>query len=456
MPFPASGYVTDVLYDWIFTWELAPACLDHVALVSAFAPPSREREFAWCDVGCGQGLTATILAATHPTGRFCGIDFIAAHIENARRFAAECTIQNVQFHAADFSAAAEIDFGGFDYIVCHGVYSWVDVQSQNALRRFVDNHLKPGGLVYLSYYAMPGRAADLPFQRLVRALGLTFAGDSAKRCAAAIEIVHELSELKAPALVGSPMAVRLKKHPPRLAYLAHELMSADWEPQCVTDVRAAMRGIGLMPAGSATLLENYDSFVLGQAARRTLAAIADPDAQELARDFLIDQFFRRDVFVRRGRELDENERRSRLLAASFALTRPANTIQYTLQTPAGHLRYDNPVARGIVAALAGGPRPLTDISTEFGVAAQDVLANALVLSAAYGLRPVERSRTPVRNLNEAIYRRLGGPEEIRFLALPCGTALPINDVMLSLIKGSETMKKGECDEWRDFLVAHGL
>ena len=60
MPFTATGYVTDVLYDWIFTWELAPACLDHVALVSAFAPPSREGEFAWCDLGCGQGLLSRI------------------------------------------------------------------------------------------------------------------------------------------------------------------------------------------------------------------------------------------------------------------------------------------------------------------------------------------------------------------------------------------------------------
>ena len=100
--------------------------------------------------------------------------------------------------------------------------------------------------------------------------------------------------------------------------------------------------------------------------------------------------------------------------------------------------------------------PPRSVSYQGWFAAQDVLANALVLSAACGLRPVERSRTPVRNLNEAIYRRLGGPEEIRFLALPCGTALPINDVMLSLIKGSETLKKGECDEWRDFLAAHGL
>jgi SAM-dependent methyltransferase len=454
--FQPAEYITDIPYVRIFTRELAPAWLDHVALVSGFAPPSRDQGFAWCDLGCGQGVTPAILAATHPAGRFCGIDFIPAHIENARRFAAECAIENVEFHPMDFSAAAETDFGGFDYIVCHGVFSWVNEQSQNALRRFIDRHLKPRGLVYISYYAMPGRAADLPFQRLVRALGLTLSGDSAERCAAAVEIVHKLTKLKAPALVGSPMAVRLKEHPAdiQLAYLSHELMSANWEPICVTDLRAAMRKIGLMPVGSATLIENYDSFVLGQAARKTLAAIADLDARALARDFLIDQFFRRDVFVRDSRALDENERRSQLLTACFALTRPASAIEFTTETPAGHLRYDNGIARDIVAALTGGPCSLAHISTVLALAPQDVLANALVLSATGALRPVERCRTPIPNLNEAIYRRLGGPEEIRFLALPCGTALPIDDTLLRLIKGN--MKESEFGEWRDFLAAHGL
>jgi Predicted methyltransferase regulatory domain len=259
----------------------------------------------------------------------------------------------------------------------------------------------------------------------------------------------------APALVGSPMAVRIKEHPAdfQLAYLSHELMSANWEPLCVTDFRAAMRSIGLVPVGSATLIENYDSFVLGQAARRALTAIADPDARELARDFLIDQFFRRDVFVRGGRVLHETERRSRLLASSFALVHPADAIEYTVKTPAGRVRFDNTVARDVVAALAVGPRPLADIST---FASEDVLANALILSAAGALRPVEGSRIATRNLNEAICRRLGGPEEIRFLALPCGTALPINDVLLCLIEARETNKKVDYHGWRNVLAAHGV
>jgi SAM-dependent methyltransferase len=429
---PTGGYITDVPYTWHFARELAPAWLDMVAVISGVEPPSRER-FTWCELGCGYGLTPTILASTHPRGQFCGIDFNSTHIESAKRFAAECETENIEFHHVDFTSAIESVAGGFDYIVLHGIYSWVDKQDQSALLRFIDRHLNPGGLVFVSYNAMPGRAADLPFQRLVRALGLTLSGDSASRCFDAISIVQTLTELNTPALTGSPMATRLSHIPPEKynrRYLAHELMSGNWDPLCVTDVRATMRGIGLDPVGSATLMENFDSFILGNAARKSLLAISDPDARELARDFLINQLFRRDVYVRNGRILDENSRRSGLLRFAFALTLPTNMVEYATKTPAGHLRYDNPTARTIVAALANGTRSLANVCEEFALDSQDALANALVLSAAGTVRPVERDDMPVDKLNQAIGRRFGSPEEIPFVALPCGTALPVNDEML--------------------------
>ena len=116
------------------------------------------------------------------------------------------------------------------------------------------------------------------------------------------------------------------------------------------------------------------------------------------------------------------------------------------------------MARKIIAALAAGPRTLIDICAEIDLDPQDALANALVLCAADVLRPVERSRIAIRNLNDAIYRRLGGPEEVRYLALPFGTALPIDSTLQSLIKGGESTKKeeGERHEWRDFLGTHGI
>jgi SAM-dependent methyltransferase len=458
MHLQADSYVADVPYVRSFTPKTAPAWLDHVAVVSGFAPPGRGDGFAWCDLGCGQGVNAAFLAAMHPAGRFCGIDMMPAHIEHARRFAAECTIANVDFHVADFAAAADLVLPAFDYIVAHGVYSWIDELAQGHLRRFIDRHLRPGGLVYVSYYAMPGRAADLPFQRLVHALARTLPGDSATACVAAIEIVHRLTELKAPALVGSPMVAWVKEHPEQhsASYLAHEFMAANWNPLCVTDVRVAMHAIELEPAGSANLIENYDSLVLGRAAREALAPIADANARELARDFLIDQFFRLDVFIKNGRRLDDEERLDRLLAATFALTCPASAIEYAISTAAGRVTYDNTAARSIVAALAGGPLPLAHIAGKFAISAQDVVANALVLAAAGALRPVEPGGVRVECLNKAICSRLGGLEEILHLALPCGTALPIDEILLRLIRNGEETQGGELGQWRDFLCAHGL
>jgi SAM-dependent methyltransferase len=457
-PLEANGYPTDVPYVRTFFRSLAPAWLDHVAIVSGFIPPARDAGFAFCELGCGQGVTTAILAATHPDGRFYGIDAMPLHIEHGRRFAAEGAIVNVNFHAADFATAAGMDLPGFDYIVAHGVYSWVSPESQAAMRLFIDRHLKPGGLVYISYNAIPGRATDLPFQRLMRALGITFSGDSMSRFTAAATVVDRLADLKPPALAASSFLHRLRKNKRSVPqpYLVHELMSENWEALCVTEVRAAMATIGLAPVGSATLIENFDSLVLGRDARKALAAISENDVRELARDFLIGQSFRCDVFVRAGRRLNEDERYQRLRATTFALARPLRAIKYSMATPAGRLRYGNAAARGIASVLSARPASLAEITAKSTLASQDLLANVLVLCAADAVWPVESSRVSVSAVNEAIRRRLGGPEELRYLALPCGTALAIDDALLRALRDGRTTGAGKHGDWQDFLASHNV
>lgn len=224
-----GGYATDVPYARTFIRELAPAWLDHVAIVSGFMPPARNGGFAFCDLGCGQGVTTAILAATNPLGRFCGIDAMPSHIQHARRFADEGAVANADFFAADFDAATGMDLPGFDYIVAHGVYSWVNRESQASLSTFVDRHLRPGGLVYISYNAAPGRIADQPFQRLVRGLGSTASGDSTARYRAAAKVMHTLADLKPRALSACPFLKTLRNDKERFSesYLVHELMTAN-------------------------------------------------------------------------------------------------------------------------------------------------------------------------------------------------------------------------------------
>ena len=448
-----GGYVTDIPYLRDFKPMLAPAWLDHVALVCGVEPPTREMGFAWCDLGCGQGVTAAILAATHPRGRFCGIDAMPVHIDHARRLAGEAGIANAHFHLIDFAAAIDLDLPLFDYIVAHGVYSWVDATRQAALRRFIDRRLKPGGLVYVSYNAMPGWARDQPFQRLVRELAGTSPGDIAARFAAAAATAGSLAAAGVPALAASFILAELRARPEDYApaYLVHEFMHAAWQPLYVTEVRAAMAAIGLAPVGSTILIENFDRLVLSDSAREILAGLADPDIRELARDFFLDQRFRCDVFARGNRPLDTEARAARLLASTFALARPAAAVAYAVTTPAGERAYDTPTARAIVAALADGPRLLADLAR-----APDLLKNLLVLCAAEQVMPVEPGCEPVANLNRAIWRRLDGSEEIRWLALPCGSAHETDRGLLRLLRDGATIDDERYPGWRGFLASHGI
>ena len=452
------GYVTDVPYTRGFHRELAPEWLDFAATISGISPPVQDEGFSWCELGCGQGVTTVILAASHPRGRFVGIDLMPEHIAHARRFAAEAGIANVEFRAADF-ANETLKFPAFDYIVSHGVYSWVDAAAQAALRQFIDRHLAARGLLYLGYNAMPGWAADLPFQRLLVALGRDLPGDSGARFLSAVELVRRLAAAGAPCLTASVIAPHLDdliaRHP--LAYLAHEYMGSHWQPLLVTEVRDAMASIGLTPAGSAVLADNFDSFVLRRVEREALAGIDDADARELARDFLMHKRFRRDVFSRDGDELGDDERRDRIIAARYALARPPEEIAYEADTEAGKLSFDNRTTRAIVAALASGPQTGAGVVPE-SIEPQDIVANLMALSSAGVVRPVSSKDVPVTALNDAICRRIDGPESIHALALSCGTAVRLDPAVLRALRDggdvAEAVAGGAVENWSRFLAIH--
>lgn len=445
-----AGYVTDIPYVAGFKPMLAPAWLDFVALIGGVRPPARDEGFAWCDLGCGQGVTAAILAATHRAGEFHGIDAMPVHIRNASALAEEAGAANAHFIAADFAAARDLELPRFDYIVAHGVYSWVDAATRAELRRLIDRCLKPGGLLYLSYNALPGWTGELPFQHLVRQLASVGGGDSAARFAAAAQLIDRLARAGAAPLAASRMVGELRDRPYdyRPGYLVHEFLHEGWAALYVTEVRRDMAQIGLAPVGSATLVENFDRWVLGARARRLVAAVADPDLRELVRDFCVDQRFRCDVFARDAAPIDRDEQRRRLCATGLALTRPAPAVTYRAPSPAGQLDYDNGAARGIVAALASGARTIAEMPAEVA-SARDLLANTLALCAAGDIRPVETGRVGVAALNRALRRRLAS-DETPLMALPCGTALELDPSLVELLAEGGNLA------WREFLALHGL
>jgi hypothetical protein len=68
---------------------------------------------------------------------------------------------------------------------------------------------------------------------------------------------------------------------------------------------------------------------------------------------------------------------------------------------------------------------------------------------------VEPVSASIAGINAAILRRLGGPEHIPYLALPCGTAVVIDETLPALLRG-EAGDGAEIDERRAFLAAHDI
>jgi SAM-dependent methyltransferase len=116
------------------------------------APPDRCRVL---ELGCGEGMNLLPLAERFPDSRFVGVDFSANQIATAESARAACGIGNARFENADLRAWKPQP-GAFDYIIAHGVYSWVPADVRDRLLAICNEALSPDGVAYVSYNTLPG------------------------------------------------------------------------------------------------------------------------------------------------------------------------------------------------------------------------------------------------------------------------------------------------------------
>jgi SAM-dependent methyltransferase len=124
------------------------------ALLMGLQPPSP----ASCrilEVGCGAGGNLVPMAYDLPGAELVGIDLAAQPIAEAQAFARIAGVGNVRFAQGDINDPPP-DLGEFDYIIAHGVYSWVPEAVREGLMRLCGAHLTANGVAYISYNVLPG------------------------------------------------------------------------------------------------------------------------------------------------------------------------------------------------------------------------------------------------------------------------------------------------------------
>jgi len=426
----SGGYLSDSPYLPTFIGELAPSWLDRVALTHAIHPPRLHARQAYrhCDLGCGPGVTSNILAATSPGGEFVGIDALDNHIADAESLACDAGIGNVGFHCLRFHEALGQPFQPFDYIVAHGVYSWVDHSSREQLLTFAGRHLKPGGLFYLSYNALPGWNQWVPAQKLLLDVVEKSSADPATRFAEAVALIHAMHQAGARHFLGNPLVERFLQRVETMpsSYLLHEYLSSAWHASYSSDLISELDKYGLSFIGTAIQREQRTEFVFSRCQRSLLESEPDRARRELLKDYCLDTPFRMDVFAKSPRQMDEQAAFQAKARQSYALNPLADSQMLRLQTPAGMLKFDNPAAHELLHGLCAGPSTpsrIVDAGRGHDSTLGDLVNTADALWAADIIRPVdpEWPECTLDALDQALLSRYG---ELPLKAVPHGTALP--------------------------------
>lgn len=352
------GYVSDIEYLPGFYIEQTPAHLDVACLLRGIEPPVEEgAPFAYCELGCGVGETALTIAAANPQADVWGFDFNPAHIARGRSLAAAGSVGNIRLEEASFEDLAHGRQPGlpmFDYITLHGVWSWVSAENRRHIVDFAARHLKPGGLLYVTYNALPRWTASMPMQRLVSLAAAHDSERSDRRVLRALDMARAFSEAGAD-LIPAEMLDRLdKERAEGTAYLSHEYLNAHWSPCYQIDVAQDLAAAKLYFVAAANLFENYPDLCTTDAQRRLIEGFPAAHA-ETARDFFLARSFRRDIYMRGPRPIAARRLEKRLAARRLALVVPPSAIKLSVKVPVGEATLNESFYGPALAALAEGP-----------------------------------------------------------------------------------------------------
>lgn len=447
-----DGYVADTAYPDYFHREIMPLWLTSALQALGRRAPEMSQGFTWLELGCGTGISAVVAAATHPNSHFIGLDANPSAIAQAQKLAQAIGLSNVEFVCASFeqvlaSHSAHGALPACDFIVAHGVYSWVSPRNRLVMQQLVQQQLKPGGVCYLAYMSQPGSAVLSAPQKLAQLYAQQVNADSSTQAQQALALLQRTAQAGAGFFVEE---VRMASKIEQLAsmdvrYIAHEFLNAHWDCLHVADVMQDMQAIDCDFVGSATLLENVDGASLPQSTLPLLQELVqqgkDVSVVETFKDIARNQNQRRDIYQRshpEGNTLSVDAHRHQLLSQRVCLLPQAPDLQtplstnLTLDTRIGPVQISMAHIQPLLQVLQSGPCRYADLLSQPLYARQPGLVSQLLQLLCWAgwlqfMHPQTSSRHTYKQvalLNRALVDRPCGQPPLQYMAAAdAGTAI---------------------------------
>ena len=279
---------------------ITPTNPNHMGGVAALfghpsVPPSRARIL---ELGCARGDNLIAIAAAYPSAECVGIDISPNQIAQAVRTVRDAGVPNCTFLAADIRELP-VPERPYDYVIAHGVFSWVPRDTQESLLSWCGQHLSPEGLLFLSYNTLPGWHTRLALREMMLFESRHEATVS-KKPAVARRILNLLAEAVPRESPYGRMLHEELQHPRSMPdwYLTHDFMAEFNEPQLFYQLMERATQYGLHYVADAEVPLNFALEVAPAVRARVQQMAGDRIAREQYLDFVRNRMFRRSIFAK--------------------------------------------------------------------------------------------------------------------------------------------------------------
>ncbi|WP_417539506.1 class I SAM-dependent methyltransferase [Marinobacter sp.] len=432
-----AGYVADIGYTFGYYNELNPLRIKLAFLNAGLALPQNGTA---CELGFGQGVSVNIHAAA-TICRWHGTDFNPAQAGFAQELASASGSGACLADQAFDEFARRSDLPEFDYIGLHGIWSWISDENRDVIVDFIRRKLKVSGVLYISYNTLPGWAAFAPMRHIMAKHADVMGAEGrgiVSRVDGAIDFADRLLATNPLFSRANPQVAervhKLKEQ--NRQYLAHEYFNQDWQPMHFADMAEWLEPAKLQFACSANYLDHVDAVNLTAEQQALLGDIPDQNFRQGVRDFMVNQQFRKDYWVKGLRKLSPLDQAEQLRQQRIVLVIPRTEVPLKVSGALGEANLSEQIYAPVLDSLADyKPRSLGQVEQSIqgqGINFAQLLQAILVLAGAGHLAAVQdeaaigKARKQTERLNAHLTNRARGDSDVTYLASPVtGGAFPV-------------------------------
>ena len=326
--------------------------------------PTLPENSAILELGCASGGNIIPLAVQFPNARVVGVDLSSKQIADGQATIDKLNLQNIKLVAQDFKGVDDT-FGKFDYILCHGVFSWVPPEAQQRILEICRERLTPNGVAYISYNAYPGW-----FMRgMIREMMLHHIKHVPDPKGKIVQARAFLSFLVASTEdQDTPYSKILKqeldlltKHPD--SYLFHEHLEENNRPMFFYQFMELAARQNLQFLGETSLASMITSNLPAKTAEALTKLTTDVHHRSQYTDFVTNRMFRQTLLCHKGVKVDRHIDQQRLeggyFSGSFRMVDPNQGQNLSPEIEVGfkctngrNIQTRNPALKALVFVLA--------------------------------------------------------------------------------------------------------